>query len=88
MIARRAVVTGRVQGVFFRAHVAEAAARHGVAGWAENLADGRVKIHAEGSEEGVEAVLAAARRGSPGADVESIAVDDAAVEGCSGFSSR
>ena len=85
MIARRAIVSGRVQGVFFRAWVADAADRAGVAGWAENLADGSVEVHAEGEPGAVEAVLAAARSGPARADV---AVREVAPEGCSGFSSR
>jgi acylphosphatase len=88
VIARRAVVTGRVQGVFFRAFVAETAERHGVSGWAANLPDGSVEVHAEGSEEGVDAVLAAARSGSPRATVADVVVREVPVEGCAGFESR
>ena len=88
MIARRAVITGRVQGVFFRAHVADAARAAGVSGWAANLPDGSVEVHAEGGEEGVEAVLAAARAGSPRASVEDVAVREVTVEGCEGFATR
>lgn len=88
MIARRAVATGHVQGVFFRAHVREAARRAGVSGWAENRPDGSVEIHAEGEPEAVEAVLEAARRGPSGAQVAELAVRDAEVEGCGGFASR
>lgn len=88
MIARRAVVTGRVQGVFFRAHVAEAAERAGVSGWAENRADGAVEIHAEGEPDAVEAVLAAARQGPPRAAVDAVDVREAPAEGCAGFTTR
>lgn len=88
MIARRAVVTGHVQGVFFRAHVAEAAARHGVSGWAENRPDGSVAIHAEGEPEAVEAVLAAARSGPPGARVASVDVTETEPQGLAGFERR
>ena len=88
MIARRAVVTGRVQGVFFRAFVADAARAADVCGWAENLRDGSVEVHAEGSEEGVDAVLAAARTGPPRASVADVVVREVAPEGCSGFESR
>lgn len=88
MIARRAIVTGRVQGVFFRAHVQQAAERHGAAGWAANRPDGSVEIHAEGEPDAVEAVLEAARSGPRGAQVEEVAVRDAEAEGCSGFARR
>jgi acylphosphatase len=88
VVARRAIVTGRVQGVFFRAHVQDAAERHGAGGWAANRGDGSVEIHVEGSPDAVEAVLAAARSGSPRSQVEGVHVRDAEPEGCSGFASR
>lgn len=88
MIARRAVVTGRVQGVFFRAHVQEAAERHGAAGWAENRPDGSVEVHVEGEPAAVDAVLGECRSGPPGAAVEHVAVSEADVLGCSGFGRR
>ena len=58
-VARRIVVHGRVQGVFFRATVRDAARRAGASGWARNCADGSVEVHAEGSVEAVDAVEAA-----------------------------
>lgn len=85
MVARRAVVSGHVQGVFFRAHVARVAEREGVAGWAANRPDGTVEVHAEGPPEAVEAVIAAARGGPRGADVRSVDVREVAVEHCHGF---
>src|SRR3954447_6778832 len=88
MAAMRAVVSGRVQGVFFRAHVADVANACGVAGWAVNRPDGSVEIHAEGEPEAVAAVIAAAREGSPRADVESVDVRDVEPEGCDGFAHR
>jgi acylphosphatase len=86
--ANRAVVSGKVQGVFFRAHVADVARARGVAGWAVNRADGSVEIHAEGPPEAVEAVIAAAREGSPRADVSDVTVRDADSEGSDGFATR
>jgi acylphosphatase len=88
MAAKRAVVSGRVQGVFFRAHVAGVARARDVAGWAANRPDGSVEIHAEGSPEAVEAVIAAAREGSARAQVEQVDVWDVEPEGCSGFATR
>jgi acylphosphatase len=46
-----ATVHGRVQGVFFRAFVADVAARMGLAGYARNLPDGPVQVEAEGDRE-------------------------------------
>lgn len=87
-VARRAVAHGRVQGVFFRAHVHEEAQRRGVSGWAANRPDGSVEIHAEGPADAVEAVLAAARSGPRGAEVTGFDVVDVEPEGCSGFARR
>jgi len=86
--AKRVVVSGRVQGVFFRAHVADVARAHGVGGWAANRDDGSVEIHAEGQPEAVEAVIAAAREGSPRAQVEQVEVTDVPPENCDGFRTR
>lgn len=48
VIARRYHIAGRVQGVGFRAGTVEAARRMSVEGWARNLPDGRVEVHAQG----------------------------------------
>jgi acylphosphatase len=76
-VARRAVVSGRVQGVGFRyACVAEARAI-GVAGWVRNLGDGRVEAHIEGDKDQVAQLLAWLKDGPPFAQVESVEVSDA-----------
>lgn len=88
MIARRVVVHGHVQGVFFRATVARAAEQAGVAGWAANRADGAVEVHLEGEPEAVERVVETCRTGPRGADVESVDVSEVEPEGCDGFRTR
>ena len=65
-------VTGRVQGVGFRWFARQQARRWGVRGWVRNLPDGSVEIAACGSDEAVAGLMAAVRRGPPGAEVEHI----------------
>jgi acylphosphatase len=79
-IARRVRVTGRVQGVFFRAWTAERARGLGVTGWIRNRPDGSVEAHVEGEEPAVRALVEQMRSGPPGADVSELASDDAPLE--------
>ncbi|MDW8479973.1 MAG: acylphosphatase [Xanthomonadales bacterium] len=69
---RRFLVSGRVQGVFFRASTAEEAGRLGLRGFARNLADGRVEVVAEGEAEALEALARWLWRGPPLARVEAV----------------
>jgi acylphosphatase len=68
------VVTGRVQGVFFRASTREAAARCGVRGFVRNLPGRQVEAVLQGEREAVEKVIAFLREGPPGAIVTDVAV--------------
>jgi acylphosphatase len=72
MVRARARVTGRVQGVFFRASTRQEAERLGVVGWVQNEPDGSVAIEAEGEEAAVRALLAYCAHGPPGARVGGI----------------
>ncbi len=72
MIARHVTVTGRVQGVFFRAWTREQADTLGVAGWVRNCPDGHVEAHIEGDPVAVEQLLANLRHGPPAASVEDV----------------
>jgi acylphosphatase len=77
-VARRYVITGRVQGVGFRWFAHDAAARQGVHGWVRNLADGSVEVVAEGEQTSVDALEAAVRRGPSSARVERFDVEEIA----------
>ena len=89
MIARRIVVSGRVQGVFFRDSTRSTASSHGVCGWVRNRDDGTVEAHMEGADDAVEAVIAWARGGGPPrAEVTGVEVTDASPEGLGGFEVR
>jgi acylphosphatase len=63
VIRRRVVVSGRVQGVFFRDSTRREARRRGVAGWVTNRPDGRVEAVFEGEPDAVEALVTWAARG-------------------------
>jgi acylphosphatase len=86
-VARRFVISGRVQGVGFRWFVHDAASREGVAGWVTNLFDGRVEAFVEGDADAVTRVERALRSGPPGARVERVTVTDEEASGSlKGFS--
>jgi len=87
-IARRLVIHGRVQGVFFRDTMRSVAQREGVSGWAANSHEGTVEAHLEGPAEAVERVVAFCREGPELARVERVEVSEAALEGLSGFAIR
>ena len=84
-VARRFFVSGRVQGVGFRAFVVEAARGLGLSGWVRNLSDGRVEAFAEGEEASLERLAAALARGPLLARVDRVEELEAAPEGRTGF---
>ena len=77
----RVVAHGRVQGVWFREGMRQAAQRLGVAGWVRNRGDGTVEAMVQGPPAAVEAIVAWARRGPDAARVERLDVADAPGEG-------
>jgi len=74
----RAIVSGRVQGVWYRAHTKEKAVELEVAGYVRNLPDGTVEIVAQGDEERVDALMDWARIGPPMAEVTELRVREMA----------
>lgn len=70
-------ITGRVQGVAFRAWTRQEAERHGVAGWVRNEADGSVRALFMGPDAAVAALLEAVKQGPPAARVERVAAEEA-----------
>ena len=70
-----AIVTGRVQGVGYRAFVQRHALDLGLAGYAENLADGRVEIVVEGEKSELEHLLVLLKRGPAHAEVTELDVN-------------
>jgi acylphosphatase len=74
----RAIVTGRVQGVAFRASTVDEARELGLTGWVANRADGSVELEAQGDAARVSALLAWCAHGPPAARVTGVAVEDIA----------
>jgi len=81
----RVLVTGRVQGVFFRAMCAREAEERGLAGWVRNLPDGRVEALFEGPSGPVGAMVEWCRTGPPHARVDAIEVLDEPPSGVARF---
>jgi acylphosphatase len=71
----RVMISGRVQGVFFRAETREAAQRFGVSGWVRNTQDGRVEAVFEGNSRDIEEMIRWCRKGPPTARVENVDVN-------------
>lgn len=81
-------ITGRVQGVGYRAWAIETAARLRLRGWVRNRTDGSVEALITGEEEAVAAMIEACREGPFAARVSDIAVSDADDDGSQGFTPR
>lgn len=69
------LISGRVQGVFYRAHTRDEARKRGLTGWVRNLPDGRVAAVVEGGREKIESLIAWCRQGPPYAYVDEVLVD-------------
>ena len=80
ILARRYFVSGRVQGVGYRAFAQRCAQEIGVSGWARNLADGRVEVHANGASHNLELFEARLRQGPRWGEVQTLQVYDASSE--------
>ena len=79
------LVSGSVQGVFFRDSTRRRAESLGVAGWVRNSADGSVEAVFQGERGAVERMVTFSHRGPRGAQVEHVEVLDEQPEGLSGF---
>jgi acylphosphatase len=87
-VARRALISGSVQGVWFRDSLRRLAESLGVAGWARNRSDGTVELWVEGPAHAVGELLDYAREGPPRAVVQRVDVEQAPTAGLRGFEVR
>ena len=76
VVRRRVIVTGRVQGVFYRDACRNQAALLHVTGWIANRSDGSVEAELEGEESAVGALVMWMREGPPRAVVTNLNVTD------------
>lgn len=76
----RLFISGRVQGVCFRAYTADEGQKLGLKGWVRNLRDGRVEVLAEGPEDRLKALEAFCRKGPPYANVRNVEVVDEGIQ--------
>lgn len=85
MACARFLVTGKVQGVFFRAATRERALQLGLLGYAKNLADGRVEVVASGSSAALDELDGWLHHGPPAACVETVAREALPEQSLHGF---
>ncbi len=85
MIRNHVLISGQVQGVYFRAAYRRLARQHGVAGWVRNLPDGRVEAVLEGPPDEVQHLVDWAHRGPAAAAVTGVAVREERPEGLGDF---
>ena len=78
IVTRHLFISGRVQGVSFRASMVVQATRLGTTGWVRNRSDGRVEALVQGHPDTVEQIIAWAHGGPPRAQVTGVVVADAA----------
>lgn len=86
--AKRILVRGQVQGVFYRNWTVATAKRLGISGWVRNLRSGEVEILAAGDPAALDALVGECRNGPPAAVVEDVLVSDTETELPAGFTKR
>ncbi len=87
-VRKRVVVSGRVQGVFFRDSCRRRAQQQGVTGWVANTSEGDVEATFEGDEASVDRMVEWCRTGPRGADVNSVSVQAEDPQGDTTFTVR
>jgi acylphosphatase len=88
VVARHIRLSGRVQGVFYRAWTREQARELGLAGWVRNCSDNSVEAHLEGEKGAVEQMIERMRQGPTAARVDDISVEQSEPENARRFEVR
>ena len=81
-------ITGRVQGVSFRAWTRDRAEELGLSGWVRNRSDGSVETLVSGPKDAVDTLIAALHEGPPAAEVENVRVNETEAQAEPGFQIR
>jgi acylphosphatase len=81
-----AIISGRVQGVFYRAWTIEKAHTFGLAGWVRNLSDGSVEAVFQGEDKAVDAMIDACKTGPREAVVQTVQTYPWPIIDCHSFS--
>ena len=87
-IARHLSISGRVQGVFFRAWARDQAEQLGIRGWIRNCPDGHVEVHVEGDSDPVEQMIERLRNGPPAARIDNVRIWEVDTFDFEGFEVR
>lgn len=87
-IARHLAITGKVQGVWYRAWTVETARSLGLTGWVRNRTDGSVEAVVEGDESAVDQFLVLAQDGPAAARAAAVEAEDVPVQSMSDFQKR
>ena len=74
MIQARLIITGKVQGVFYRFHATKTAQQLGLSGWVKNKPDGSVSALVQGEQSAVQQFIEWCKEGSPSAQVGNVEV--------------
>ena len=87
-ICRRALISGKVQGMGYRYHTRQQALRLGVKGWVRNLEEGRVEAWVEGDRNAVEAIVQWFHQGPAAAIVDAVALNNEPLQQFAQFEIR
>jgi len=88
IIQKHIFISGRVQGVGFRAFTRKEASSRGITGWVKNLADGRVEIKIKGEREDIKNMIKRIKEGPSFARVDDIEISNEEIENFDRFEVR